>query len=71
MHHYFQGTRGAEAFNAAPVGSKLHFQGHLHCHPPFEELLNQSVINRGSAAERQQGKGGVEETIITVLYLDL
>lgn len=63
---YIQATLGTKAINAAPVGRNVHFQGHLHCHPPFEELLNQPVIKGGWAAERQQAKRGEEDTTITL-----
>lgn len=65
----FKALGESEASTAAPVGSNLHFQGHLHCRPPSEEVLNQSPINRGSAAERRHGKRGRKKQ--SLLYLDL
>ena len=64
-----QGTWEIKAFNAAPIGGNLHFQGHLHCHRPFQELLNQPLTNSGSAAERRRGRRGRKKQ--SFLYLDL
>lgn len=69
-NHYFPDTWGNQSIQCtAPVGSNAYFQGHLHCHPSFEELLNRSLLNRGSATKTQHGRRGRKKQ--SMLYLNL